>query len=411
MDRRQFLHLLARTGSAASLASLHGIRCASAATPGKVLVVVFLRGGWDGLSVTVPFGDDDYYRLRPTLAMQPPGHTEGALNLDGFFGLHPSMPELHRLYLNGSVAIMPTVLHDAGTLSHFAAQDIIETARAPGTTTGWLAQLLMENGLSAKDHAMSFGTRPPLSMAGTPFPAPNFVHLSDIDLATAWKDRQVLGQVMESAYAGPINGNNPNAAMLHQIGAYLPSEIEALKGIGEASLSSRSMYPETLFGTQMRHAAALIRARSNLNLLTVDFSGWDTHRMQGSHDGHLSALLAQFSAAVSGFFDDLGSLASNVLVLAATEFGRTAAENASAGTDHGHASTWLVMGPSVRGGIYLGDRGWPGLAEDNLADGRALAHTTDFRSIYSEIAGKFLGTANLAGLFPGFLDSELGFLA
>ena len=412
MKRRHFLNHMARLAGAASLASLPMGRIANAAAEDKVLVIVFLRGGWDGLSVVVPYGEDDYYNLRPGLAVNAPGASLGALDLDGFFGMHPSMGALYNRYADGQVAIMPTVLHDGGSMSHFTAQDMIESASIPAAQSGWLARLLAERGIAPSEHAISLSHTPPLSLAGASVPAPNFVHLSDLNLAVEPADRNMLNQVVNTAYAWEADAGNPNAQVLHRVGQMLSDQIASLQSIAQSSLTSQALYPDTLFGLQMRHAAALIKARSTLNVLTVDMPGWDTHSDQGSQspDGIMSRLLENFSSSVAGFFDDLGTRAADVLMLAATEFGRTAAENGSKGTDHGHASTWLAVGPSVRGGIYTGAGAWPGLASDNLADGRALNHTLDFRSIYAEIAYQFMGVSSTAQVLPGFTGTYTGFL-
>ncbi|WP_227815744.1 DUF1501 domain-containing protein [Nitrogeniibacter aestuarii] len=412
MKRRQFLKQFAGVTAAYGLSGFTGMRFAHAANEGKVLVLVFLRGGWDGLSVTVPFGDDDYYRNRPTLAVNAPGQENGALNLDGFFGLHPAMTELYRMYQTGSVALMPTVLHDAGNTSHFAAQDIIESGTTPATPKGWLTRLLNQDGHSAAERALSLDRTPPYSLAGATPQAPTFPNLDNLDLALNAQDQTAISKVFDTAYGWEGPETNPNRVTLQQLGSSLTAELTELKGIAASSIPSVEMYPDSQFGTQLRQAAAVIKSRRDLNFLTIDYGGWDTHRHQGPHyeSGLMWSMLADFSRSIEAFFDDLGTDASNVLLLTSTEFGRTARENASAGTDHGHASTWVAVSPSLRGGIYMGGHLWPGLSETQLADGRALKHTVDFRSVYSEVAGKFLATSNTSTLFSDFVPSDIGFL-
>jgi len=413
MKRRQFIKHLAGLAATSGISSISGFRLAHAANVDRVLVLVFLRGGWDGLSVTVPFADDDYYRQRPTIALARPGQPNGVLNLDGFFGLHPAMPELYRMYQAGGVALMPAVLHDAGTTSHFAAQDIIESASTPASASGWLARLLDREGLSAAEHALSLERTSPFSLAGAAPQAPTFPSLDNLDLALSTRDQQALSTVFNTAYAWDPIGTNPNAHALHQLGSALTAQLSALKGIAATSLQNADMYPNSQFGTQLRQAAALIKAKQNLNLVTLDYGGWDTHRHQAPHteNGLMWSMLADFSQSIGAFFDDLGTDASRVLLLTSTEFGRTAKENASLGTDHGHASTWMAIGPNVRGGIYFGGTPWPGLSENQLAEGRALNHTVDFRSIYSEVAETHFSTTYAASIFQEFNGTNIGFLS
>lgn len=412
MNRREFLRHLTRLAGANALTAFPAVNFANAATSDTTLVTIFMRGGWDGLSVTVPYGDDEYYRLRPTIAVAPPGSSAGALDLDGYFGLHPAMSEIYQMYLNGNVAIMPAVHHGTETLSHFSAQDIIETARADGGQTGWLARTLDESGISAANHSMSLAARTPLSLAGAADPVPNFVHLGNMKLAVERDDRLVLRNVYSSAYGGAPRSNNPNAAALHYLGQHLNDDISALHGVYGDSVATRSHYASGLFGMQLNNAASLLKARPDLRVLALNMGGWDTHNNQGSDSasGKMWNLMRDLSSSVDAFFSELGAQSSNVMVLLVTEFGRTAAENGSGGTDHGHASTWMAIGPRVHGGVYTGLQGWPGLSNANLHNGRALDHTIDFRSIYAEVSANFLGITAPEDILGGYVSNSIGFV-
>lgn len=390
------------------------LRSAEAAASGRVLVIVFMRGGWDGLNVVVPHGDDEYYRLRPTIAVRSPSgaDTASALDLDGFFSFHPSLSGLYGLYQSGQVAVMPSVHYAGASRSHFAGQDIIESASLGNKDSGWLGRYLLQVGNNPLSKAISLTEQVPLSLRGLTTPVSAYPDLASLQLAGLGSDRTLMGGVLQQAYASAPPGNNPNGAALYGVGGRLLDELSSLQAIGQMSSSSGASYPSTAFGRQLSQAAALIKARAGLELVTLNLGGWDTHSNQGGGDpaGRMSVLLKAFSESVSAFFADLGADASRVLMLTATEFGRTAAENGSRGTDHGNASTWLLIGPSVRGGLHFGTR-WPGLSATQLVDGRALAHTLDFRSVYGAVLSKFLGVTDLSAILPGYSGASIDIVA
>lgn len=399
MNRRKFLQAL----GAGVVAWGSGVPSAHASSD-RVLVLVFMRGGWDGLNVLVPHGEDIYYSLRPTIAVRPPseGGDSAALDLDGFFGLHPAMSGIWNLYQDGWVAAMPAVHYANSSRSHFDSQDVIETAGSPVLQTGWLARYFWSSGGALPERALSFGTSSPASFKGLSNPVSAYGDLTNLVLATTLDDQRLFADTLEESYAWPANARNPNGSKLQAIGARLKSEEEALFAIGQQAAASGASYPQSSFGKQLAQAAALVKVRAGLEVITLNYGGWDTHSNEGpDRNGRMGSKLADFSAAVEAFFIDLGASASRVTLLTATEFGRTAAENGSKGTDHGNASTWLAIGPNVRGGIHLGS-GWPGLTATQLVDGRALAHSVDFRSVYANVLTKFLGAGSTSGILPAF---------
>ncbi|AOF80891.1 hypothetical protein BSY238_410 [Methyloversatilis sp. RAC08] len=408
MKRREFLRAL----GLGAIACGSGMPLAHAASD-RVLVLVFMRGGWDGLNVVVPHGDDSYYALRPTIAVPAPatGGSSAALDLDGFFGFHSAMTDLWRLYQEGWVAVLPAVHYSNSSRSHFSGQDVIESATTPAVVNGWLARYIQAFGAGDSSRALSFGVKPPLSLMGLPSPASAYQDISGLNLASAATDQTLLSNLIQETYAWPAESRNPNGSALKTVGSNLVPELESLRSIGQAAAGGGAIYPSSVFGRQMRQAAALIKARSGLEIITVDCGGWDTHSNQGNDaSGRMGRLLTDFSSTIGAFFQDLGGTASRVTVLTATEFGRTAAENGSLGTDHGDASAWLAMGPNVRGGLHLGS-GWPGLGTDQLVDARALRHTVDFRSVYANVLSRFMGASGVGSVLSGYSGHEVDIIA
>lgn len=408
MNRRSFIKAVA--GGSVLFGS--GLRGAWGAGD-KVLVVVFLRGGWDGLSVVVPHGEDAYYTLRPTIAIPPPSSqvSNAALDIDGFFGLHPAMTELFGRYKSGEVALMPAVHYASGSRSHFVSQDVIETGVSPvGGNDGWLGRYLNATG-TAKGRALSLSERIPRSLAGALNPVAAYPDLSGLYLASGWSDRATLNSVASRAAEWPIDESRPNAAMMRDMHRGLVQELETLLAVGQRTPAAGVDYPISTFGRQLRQAASLVKGRTGVEVITLNVGGWDTHSDQGSNiDGRLGRLLADFSKSVDAFFTDLGGDASRVLLLACTEFGRTAVENGSKGTDHGNASAWMAVGPGVNGGLHLG-AGWPGLATEQLIDGRSLNHSIDFRSVYANVLSRHLGIASTTGILSGMTGAVVNIVA
>lgn len=411
MDRRKFLTCLA-SGAAVLGTGLGYSGAARAAGSGRVLVVVFLRGGWDGLNVAVPYGDDAYHTLRPGIRVPAPaaGDATAALDLDGFFGFHPSMTALHRLYQEGRVAVLPAVHYPGASRSHFEGQDILEDAALTPSPSGWLARYLAASPAQGTRRALSLTSGLPRSLSG----ASSVAAYSDLAmyLATSNKERTMLRGLMAQEYARVSVPSNPSADSLNKAGLLLLNDVEELQAVNALPVDGGAVYPQTTFGRQMRQAAALVKAKPELELITLNLGGWDTHRGQGggAATGAMSLLLAQFSDAVGAFFQDIGAHGGRVTLLAGSEFGRTAAENGSGGTDHGHATAWLAVGGATRGGIHVGS-GWPGLAPEQLHEGRYLAHSIDFRDVYGECLTRVLGLANAGTVITGHTPQYVGFLA
>lgn len=419
MNRRKFIRngLMSLAGGMYGWSSgglLTGPASAQAATGEPLLVVVFMRGGWDGLNVCVPYGDEAYYSLRPNIAIAAPGSgkSDPALDLDGFFGFHPSLAPLHAMYQEGQVAVLPAVHYANASQSHFSGQDIIEHGSPSIADTGWLARYLEQISGTPSERAISLTETVPRSLFGLTPTVSAFSDLKALNLAVDANDRTLVTETILAGYAAGDLPANANANALKAIGLRVPSDLQTLQSAAQLPVEYGAIYPGNVFGRQMAQAATMVKARAGLNVISLNFGSWDTHSYQGGGQpaGEMSVLLATFAKGVSAFFTDIGAHASRVMVLAVTEFGRTAAENGSQGTDHGNATTWLAIGPGVRGGIYPGATGWPGLGAASLYKGRYLAHTIEFQNVYAEVLKGFLGVTNTSAVLPGLTPVPIGFL-
>jgi uncharacterized protein (DUF1501 family) len=419
MNRRFFLRsggvALASVGvSLSAPAFLERVVLGNAVTGAKrkTLIAIFQRGAVDGLNMVVPFGDSSYYDLRPTIAIPKPNgsSTEAAVNLDGFFGLHPSLNSLKPLWDSKQLAIIHASGSPDNTRSHFDAQDYMESA-TPGvksTTDGWLNRYLQSKKESQRSlfRAVSMTQTTPRVLQGRASTVA-MSNMSDFAIR-AGKSSASLQGGFEAIYG---KSNNDS---LSGMGRETFEAVNYLKEVNPAQYKPENgaQYPRNPFGNSLLQIAQLIKAGVGLEVAFTDIGGWDTHVNQGNAQGQLSNLLRQFGAGLAALYQDLGSRMDDVVVLTMSEFGRTARENGNRGTDHGHANAMFVMGNSVRGGKVYGQ--WPGLKSDQLNEGRDLALTTDFRDVFGEVAGRHLGSTDLKSVFPGYaLDQKRfkGFLS
>jgi uncharacterized protein (DUF1501 family) len=367
----------------------------------KILVAVFQRGAVDGLSMVLPHGDLAYPLLRPTIALQSPRRGDGdrAVDLDGFFALHPALAPLVPLWQARTLAVVHACGSPDSTRSHFDAQDYMESGM-PGvksTPDGWLARAVVT--LPAR--------RSPFRAVALTGTLPRSLHGDAGALAMRSIERfdvrtvgmPPAGQGFESLYEQGVRD------LLHGTGRETFEAVRMLKQANASRLlpANGADYPRGRLGEALRQIAQLIRADVGLEVAFADMDGWDTHVGQGAEQGQLANRLRDFGGALAAFARDLGDRMNDVVVLTMSEFGRTVAENGNRGTDHGHATAMLVLGGGVRGGKVYGR--WPGLARERLFEGRDLAGTTDFRALFSEIAGRHLGIAQPAALFPGWRET------
>lgn len=364
----------------------------------KILITIFQRGAVDGLNMVVPYGESEYYNLRPNIAVPKPNSVDGAVNLDGFFGLHPSLKSFEALWRNKQLAIVNSAGSPENTRSHFDEQDYMEsgTPGNKGTRDGWLSRVLQTS--AGKDdsafRAVSFTQQTPRSLMGR-YPTIAMTNLADFSLKAG-----IYTKSLQGGFEGVYEQNSKDS--LGETGKETFEAVNYLKTANPAQFKPENgaAYPNTPFGRSLRQIAQLIKADVGLEIAFTDTPGlnWDTHLNQGGVRGQLANILLNFGASITALVTDLGRRMDDVVILTMSEFGRTAAQNGSNGTDHGHGNAMFVIGNSVKGGKVYGD--WKGLKPDQLNDGRDLAVTTDFRDVFGEVAQKHLGNKNLAKIFP-----------
>jgi uncharacterized protein (DUF1501 family) len=366
----------------------------------KTLIAIFQRGAVDGLNMVVPHGEHSYYDMRPSIAIPKPdsANADAAINLDGFFGLHPSLNSFKSLWDSKRLAIVHAAGSPDNTRSHFDAQDYMESA-TPGvksTSDGWLNRYLQSKKDPEKSlfRAVSVTQTMPRVLQGRA-PAVAMTNLSDFGIRAGQSSASLQGG-FEAIYS------QASTDQLASMGRETFEAVNYLKKANPAQYKPENgaQYPRTPFGNSLLQIAQLIKAGVGLEVAFTDIGGWDTHVNEGNARGQLGNLLQQFSSGIAALYQDLGQRMDDVLVLTMSEFGRTARENGNRGTDHGHANAMFVVGNGVRGGKVYGQ--WPGLKSDQLNEGRDLALTTDFRDVFAEIASRHLGSANVKAIFPGY---------
>ena len=402
ITRRVFLRnsALAVVGTAAVPSFL--TRAAFGAVEGtrnKRLVVIFQRGAADGLNIVVPYAESQYYSMRPSINIP----RKSVIDLDGFFGLHPSLATFQPLWQQRHLAIVHAAGSPDQTRSHFDAQDFMETG-TPGvkiTEDGWLNRTLRN--LPAEQsafRAIALGPSLPRILSGTE-PAVAMNNINDFSVGGRSPKPSLAATAFEAMY------DHSSDSVLHGTGAETFDAVKMLKSAnpGQYTPAAGANYPRGRFGESLRQLAQLIKANLGVQVAFADIGGWDHHVNEGSTEGQLANVLSDFSQSLAAFWIDLGDLAEDTVVVTMSEFGRTARENGNRGTDHGHANVMFVLGGPVKGGKVYGR--WPGLDQSQLYEGRDLALTTDFRQVIGEAVARHMGNKNLPSVFPGF-DNQSG---
>ena len=381
---------------------------------GRTLICLFQRGAADALNVVVPHGEAAYYRLRPNIAIPRPlqGTTAaGAVDLDGFFGLHPSLAPFKTLWDEGLLAPVHAVGSPSSTRSHFDAQDYMETGTPDQKSThdGWLNRYLALRGTCEAGCAHD-AKQPPFRAVAMTQQTPRILEGPQATIAMSSLDEfsvRATGPAVDRLEALYRTGN---ADVVHAAGGEMFEAVKILRAANPRQYAPRNgaAYPTSQFGQRLKQIAQLIKADVGLEVAFADVGGWDTHVNQGGATGQLALRLDDFARAVTALVTDLGDRMAEVTILTMSEFGRTARQNGSGGTDHGHAGALFVIGGGVQGRKVHGK--WPGLEPEQLHEGRDLALTTDFRSVFSEVAAKALGAQKLEVLFPGYGEGERDWL-
>ena len=377
----------------------------ASATKQKVLIAIFQRGAVDGLNMVIPFGERDYYSARPSLAIARPGGENTAVDLDGFFGLHPRMQVLKPFWDEGHMAIVHACGSHDETRSHFDAQDYMESA-TPGvksTPDGWLNRYL-----HAKEHqkatpfrAVALAQQLPRALQGTA-PALAMGQIGQFGIR-AGQSTDMVQSAFEAEYAAAAN------SVLHSTAREAFDAVKMLKTADPLKYTPENgaEYPRSPFGDALKQIAQLVKADVGLEIAFAESGNWDHHANEGAAVGILANRLDDLSRGIAALVRDLGNRMADVVVMTMSEFGRAVQENGARGTDHGHGNAMMILGGGVRGKKVYGK--WPGLAREQRYEGRDLAITTDFRSVFNEVVRSHLGLKNTSRVFPGYADrSSLG---
>jgi len=410
MKRRTFVQGCCAGIAAMSGAKLTNLSFAQEATPGAaqpVLLSIFLRGGMDALNFLIPHADSNYNDQRPRLRI----NTGTALDLDGYFGLHPSAAPLKELFDDQHVGLVcATGIPDAdGTRSHFQAQDYMDYGGTQEAGGGWLGRYLntVPGGGKFADifRGVSLSSGVSESLGGFTG-ALSLGELDDFTLSGNGTERRRFRQALRTMYTHDPSLSAPALSTL--------DAAELIRGNGIEEYAPDVEYPDSGFADALMSVAQLVKRDMGLQAATIDLGGWDTHESQAGGDpttGSYADNVDRLTRALHAFWDDLGSERGRVTVTVISEFGRRLKENDNRGTDHGHGGMMIVLDTAITEKRVFGD--WPGLSNDELYERKDLRVTTDFRDVMGDVLkSKFsLGTGDINALFPGFgYTGGIGFL-
>jgi uncharacterized protein (DUF1501 family) len=375
----------------------------AAGTRRKLLIAIFQRGAVDGLNMVVPFAEPEYYRARPSIAIAQPGRPDGAIDLDGFFGLHPRMKPLLPLWQRGHLAIVHASGSPDATRSHFDAQDYMESG-TPGvksTRDGWINRYLQAVADERNPlRAVALARQMPRALQG-PAPALAMGSIGGFTVRGNMAAKTSFEEAYGAAADQVLNGSASEA--------FNAMRTLADRTARRGRTAVNAAYPRSPFGQALQEIATLARADVGLEIAFAESTNWDHHVNEGGATGQIANRLDDFARGIAALADDLGDRLGETVILTMSEFGRAVAENGNRGTDHGHGNAMLVIGGGVKGGQVYGD--WPGLAREERFEGRDLAITTDFRAVFSEIVVGHLGLSLSAAarVFPGYRVNEAAF--
>jgi uncharacterized protein (DUF1501 family) len=375
----------------------------------RTLVCIFLRGAADTLNMIVPYGDDEYYRLRPTIAIPAP---TSSLKLDNFYCFHPNLAPLLPAFNEGRFGIVQAVGTDNPTGSHFEAQDQMEHGESYGRVIGggWLGRYLRTQAELTPLSAVTIGSTIPESLRGAPT-ASAIESIEEVRIKTPGGDATAAASVLSAMYGAEVG-------MVGQAGKTtldLLRRVESLRGAAYAP-EGGAVYAADNFANGLKEIARLIKAHVGLQVACLDLGGWDTHFFQGSTTGLQAELIKQLASGLTAFDQDLGAHRDRVITLVMTEFGRRTYENGSLGTDHGRGFALFALGGHVKGGKVHGR--WPGLIEEsssqtdsvNPVGPSGLKVLIDYRSVLAEVLTRFLGHRDVNQVFPNFHPQPVGLI-
>ena len=397
MKRRKFLQLSGMAATAPVVGSNIILSAeASESSTGQILICLFLRGGADGLNIVAPVGDTNYAALRPTIGVPAPGTSEDAgIDLDGFFALNPAMEPLVKHYDSGDLAFIQATGLLNSSHSHFDAQDLMDRGviNFAEALDGWLNRYLaLDFELQSTFRAIGIGGSTPKSLQGDS-PTISINRIADFGL-TLGDD---IGPVMENALAGIFDMNT----LLDQQaqGALSAIDLLAEADPGQYEPDNGAEYPQSEFGNRLLELGQLIKSELTMEVVSLDFGGWDHHNNENQV---LPGMLGDLATSLDAFMTDMGERMQNITLVAMSEFGRRAYENGSSGTDHGHGSFMFTLGGGVKGGQVYGD--WPGLGDGQLVYNGDLDSTTDYRTVLGELLGSRFGVDDPDILFPDYVS-------
>ena len=371
---------------------------------GDTLVVIFMRGAADVLNMVVPHGEPAYYHLRPTLGISRPDDSkakaeERLIDLDGFFGFHPSFSPLMESWQAGQLAIIHACGAPDESRSHFKAMELMERGVEDerGPASGWIGRHLatLNTGNTSPMRAVGMGTQPQRSLSGS-VPVSALRSIADFHLGGDARALQQMRAALNTVYWNDPAGQDVLSIM---------DTLEMLDPMQYAPARG-AKYPESEFGLALKQTAMLIKAEVGLEVAAIDLGGWDTHFAQGALSGLMPNLMKDLAEGLAAFHADLFDHMERLTAVSMSEFGRRASENGSLGTDHGHGSMMMVMGGHVLGGKVHGE--WPGMQDGQLIGPGDLAVTTDYRDVLSEIVVKRLNNPAVDEVFPKHLPVPTG---
>ena len=355
----------------------------------RVLIVVFLRGAADGLTLVAPLQDDDYYRSRPLISLSK----NDALPLDGFFGLNPLLKGLMPAYEDGQMAIIHAAGSEDTSRSHFEAQDLMEHGGI--VAGGWLGRFLRYGniGSSSALAAVAMGTAVPECLRG----APAATVIQSLDQFSMGENSQALTQQLRRLYEAQRDE-------LASAGRETLDALARIESIRHATYQPEhgASYASDPFSQQLKQLAQLIKAKVGLEAASVDLVGWDSHFTQSDI---INPLMIKLSQGIGNFYQDLGPLMATTSIVVMTEFGRRVQENSSFGTDHGRGSVMFIIGGGVKGKRVIGD--WPGLKPDVLEGPGDLAVVHNYRNALAPVLRRHGAGDKLNVIFPDFMLEEL----